>query len=138
MSKNKQTGMPMQARKAQMKKKADAFSELQELLGSIGFRTVLYRDVMEESRNQLKKAGRLQQKESYVLDLQIKTVDAILSTCMGVPEIMKKEYRAMRKKEDFDKEVKSMMDVIAPIIIHGLTRKPGVFILPVRGKGKDN
>lgn len=130
--------MPTQARHQTMKKKADSFDELQELLGSIGFRTVLYRDVMEEARNQLKKTGRLKQKESYTLDIQIKTVDAILATCMGVPEVMKREYRAMRKKEDFDKEVSSMIDKIAPIVIHGLTKKPSVFILPVKGKGRDN
>lgn len=123
-------GMPEAAKNPSKIELQKTVIEMAKLLNGIGFRTLMFRDVLVEATKKLHEAGRLKPEDAMVLDIQIRTADAILKSCFQMPPNRTEKYRKMRNVEDFNKEVEAMMDTISPIIVS----PEGVIIKPGRGE----
>lgn len=109
--------MPKQSRFRNTIKRAGDAKTLSQLLNVSGYRTVLMRDVLAEAKVRLLKAGRLNPGQEAIIGIQVQTIDNVMIACLGMPPDVQDKYRKQRTKDEFDKEVESMMDKISPVII---------------------
>jgi len=103
-------------------------SASQRRLAFIIDRTVLYFDVMLESRSRLMRAGRLKKEHDMLLKVQLSTIKAILNDCLRTTPEEEAKVRQAREKETFEKEVDKMMDKLSPVII--LSPSGGILTRP--------
>jgi len=92
-------------------------SAAQRRLAFIIDRTMLYFDVILESRSRLMRAGRLKREHDTLLKVQLSTIKAVLNDCLRTTPEEEAKIRQTREKEAFEKEVDKMMDKLAPVVI---------------------
>jgi hypothetical protein len=108
--------------KLDWKELQNRYAALFDQVNLIAYRTILFRDMLEETLKTLHQAGRLNPQQSQLLQIQISTVDNIINQCMFIPPAKVAQFRSERATDpkaegDFRKSVDKMVRSVSPLII---------------------